>query len=225
MNILAIDTAAELCAACVFDAAAGLERGRAVRDLGKGHAEHVMTVVTEALEAAGLGYGDLGAVGVSVGPGSFTGVRVGVSAARGFALALAIPAIGVSTLEALAAEARARFPGRSVLAAIRGGRDGLYVAAYDAAGEIADGPALLAADAVAAEAARARPVLCGNASGAVAEAAGGSFDIASCSATADVGVYARLAAERPAGEKPVPLYLRAPDARPQAGFALPLKGR
>src|SRR5690606_28081274 len=116
MKILAIDTVAELCAACVFDAETVGELGRAVLEVGKGHAEHIMAVVEEALKAASLEYAGLGALAVSVGPGSFTGVRVGVAAARGFALALKIPAIGVTALEALAAEARERFPGRAVIA-------------------------------------------------------------------------------------------------------------
>ena len=59
-----------------------------------------MAVVEAAMKQAGMEYSGLGAVAVSVGPGSFTGVRVGVSAARGFAMALKIPAIGVTTLEA-----------------------------------------------------------------------------------------------------------------------------
>src|SRR5690606_8172147 len=127
MKLLAIDTAANLCAACVYDTQAG-ERGRAVLDLGKGHAEHLMAVIEEALTAAGCAYTDLEAVAVSVGPGSFTGVRVGVSAARGLALALGIPAVGVSTLEALAAEARGDAP-RAVLARVEAGRGQAYVAA------------------------------------------------------------------------------------------------
>ena len=89
-----------------LDADAGVELGRAVLDIGKGHAEILMDVIAEALGAAGIAFAGLGAVAVSVGPGSFTGVRVGVSAARGLALALKIPAVGVSTLEALAAETR-----------------------------------------------------------------------------------------------------------------------
>ena len=63
------------------------------------------------MHAGKLAFAGLGAVAVSVGPGSFTGVRVGVSVARGLALALKIPAAGVSTLEALAFEAR-EFIGR-----------------------------------------------------------------------------------------------------------------
>ncbi len=90
----------------------GAERGRSVIDIGKGHAEHLMAVVEAAMKQAGVEYSDLGAVAVSVGPGSFTGVRVGVSAARGFAMALKIPAIGVTTLEAIAAEAREHFGAR-----------------------------------------------------------------------------------------------------------------
>ena len=87
MNLLAIDTAASICAACVLDTTSGRERGRAVLDLGKGHAEHLMGTIGEALEKESLGYHELGMVAVSVGPGSFTGSRVGVSAARGLALA------------------------------------------------------------------------------------------------------------------------------------------
>ena len=53
MKLLAIDCAANLCAACVYDAVAGKELGRSVRDLGKGHAEHLMAVIDEALKAGG----------------------------------------------------------------------------------------------------------------------------------------------------------------------------
>ena len=65
---------------------------------------------------------------MAVGPGSFTGIRVGVSVARGLALALKIPAAGVTTLEALALEARENLGAKRVLAAIDGGRDGIYAA-------------------------------------------------------------------------------------------------
>jgi len=202
MIVLAIDTAANLCAACVYDTQTG-ERGRAVLDLGKGHAEHLMAVIEDALKAAGITYADLGAIAVSVGPGSFTGVRVGVSTARGLALALRIPAAGVSTLEALAAEARGDTP-KAVLARVEAGRGQAYVAAYAADGTPTFGPLAVTveeADAMAAE----------------TLAAG---------TTADIAVYARLAAAKLAAgnvEKPKPLYLRDADAKPQGSFALARK--
>ncbi|TJW19555.1 MAG: tRNA (adenosine(37)-N6)-threonylcarbamoyltransferase complex dimerization subunit type 1 TsaB, partial [Mesorhizobium sp.] len=64
MKLLAIDCAANLCAACVYDAAVGKELGRSVFDLGKGHAEHLMAVIEEALKAAGTDYAGLGAIAV-----------------------------------------------------------------------------------------------------------------------------------------------------------------
>ena len=127
MNLLAIDTAANLCAACVWDTVAAAERGRSVVDLGKGHAEHLMATIADALAVSGLAYRDIGALAVSIGPGSFTGVRVGVATMRGLALALKIQATGISTLEALAAETRLLQPGRPVLVAIEAGRGDLYV--------------------------------------------------------------------------------------------------
>lgn len=225
MNILAIDTAATLCGACIYDSETGTETSRAVLDLGKGHAEFVMQTVGEALERAGISYDALGAVAVSVGPGSFTGVRVGVSAARGLALALNIPAIGVNTLEALAEQTRESFPGRSILAVTGKRPESLAVARFDAGGRCIEAPALASAEKIARTAPAGRPVLAGDAARLVAEFAGNAFDIGPEQATADILFYARLAARRGPGEKPKPLYLRPPDARPQSTYALPLKTR
>lgn len=223
MKLLAVDTAADLCAACVLDTERQAETGRAVLALAKGHAEHVMGVVADALKAAGTDFGSLGRIGVAVGPGSFTGLRVGVSAARGFAMALGIPVVGVTTLEAIADEARQAFAGRAVVAVIGNRPEALYVQPFAADGLPAGEPALGTAQDIAREAANARAVLCGNGVRFVAEAApaGATFDIAGTSATADIATYARLAAARAPGGKPAPLYLRTPDAKPQAGFALP----
>ncbi|WP_309084251.1 tRNA (adenosine(37)-N6)-threonylcarbamoyltransferase complex dimerization subunit type 1 TsaB [Chelativorans sp.] len=224
MNILAIDTSASLCSACVFDAGTGVEKGRAVMDLGKGHAEHVMAVIEEALQTASLLFGAVHTIAIAVGPGSFTGVRVGVSAARGLALALKIPAVGVTTPEAIAEEARGRFPYRPVLCVL-GHSEPVCLAHFDTDGSVLDGPRLAASEEAIAIARADRPVLAGDAAERIAHAAGGSLDMGPLGATADILAYARVAARRPkAGEKPRPLYLRAPDARPQTGFALPLKG-
>ena len=220
MNLLAIDCAANLCAACVYDAAAGKELGRSVFDLGKGHAEHLMSVIDGALKSGATDYAGLGAIAVSIGPGSFTGLRVGVSAARGLALALKIPAIGVTTLEALAAQAAATFPGRAVLAALDAGREEIHAALYDELSVLRYGPAVTTLPAAAAMAADSFPVLAGTAAMQIAASVGRTFDIGPKLATADIAVYARLAAAKGAGEKPKPLYLRGADAKPQAGFIL-----
>jgi tRNA threonylcarbamoyl adenosine modification protein YeaZ len=224
--ILAIDCSASLCAACVHDEAADTELGRKVLDLGKGHAEHLMAVIEEALEKSGKTYTDLSAIAVSIGPGSFTGLRVGVATARGLALALKIPAIGVTTLEALAEEARQAFPGRPVLTALDGGRGEIHAALYDELAVLRYGPAAITLEdaAAMASASAVETVLAGTAAGAVAEAARRGFDVGPTGATADVSVYARLAATTTPGEKPKPLYLRDADAKPQAGFVLPRAG-
>ncbi|WP_095198393.1 tRNA (adenosine(37)-N6)-threonylcarbamoyltransferase complex dimerization subunit type 1 TsaB [Mesorhizobium carmichaelinearum] len=220
MKVLAIDCAASLCAACVYDAAAGRELGRAVLDLGKGHAEHLMAVIADALKAGATDYAGLGAIAVSVGPGSFTGLRVGVSTARGLALALKIPAIGVTTLEALAAEAAAAFPGRAVLAALDAGREEIHAALYDKALVLTYGPSVTTLPEATALAMENSAVLAGTAAAQIAASVGRLSDIGPPAATADILTYARLAAAKGEGERPKPLYLRGADAKPQAGFIL-----
>ncbi len=221
MQILAIDTAASLCAACVLDAATGVVLGREARDIGKGHSEELMAVVEAALAAAGTTLADLSMIAVNVGPGSFTGVRVGVSAARGFGLALRIPVVGVTSLEALAQEAAAIHPRRTVIVANQAGRDQLYLQRFEADGSTA-GPRLAPAAEALDELAGESLVLTGSAAEELASRAGAAIGLASTAATADIATYARIAAARGLpGLAPRPLYLRDAVAKPQEGFALP----
>lgn len=221
MILLAIDTASTLCAACVYDSAAEKELGRAVFDLGKGHAEHLIGVVNDAMTDAGVDFHDLGRIVVSVGPGSFTGVRVGVSAARGFAMALKIPAVGVTTLEAIAAEAREKFGAKTVMAALDAGRSEINAVIYDAGGAPIHGLVAMSLAEAVSLARKHSPLLAGSAAHAIAEEAASGLQVGSTGATADMRLYAMLGATKQLGEKPKPLYLREPDAKPQASFVLP----
>lgn len=227
MILLAIDCAASLCAASVYDVDGGRELGRSVRDLGKGHAEHLMAVIDEALAQAGKSYADLGRIAVSTGPGSFTGVRVGVSAARGFSLALKIPAVGVTTLEALAQETRDALGERPVFAALDAGRAEIHAALYDEGGAVLREPAVLTLEEAATIAASGAVALAGTAARMVADTVvvDKVFQFGPMLATSDIGTYARLAAGKEPGERPKPVYLRAPDAKPQAGFVLPREAK
>lgn len=225
MNLLAIDCSANLCAACIYDTAAATERTRTVLDIGKGHAEHLIGIVEQTLAGAGIAYADLGAVAVSVGPGSFTGIRVAVSAVRGFALALGIPAIGVDGLEALAAQARAALGGVPVMAALASGPDDAQAAVYDALGTALYPPAMMSVREAVDLARTTGAALAGTAAQAISFALGGTARLGPLGPTADIAHYARIAAARgDTGRKPSPLYLREPDARPQAGFILARRG-
>jgi len=97
--ILAFDTSAAHCAAALLSGDELLQT--LVEPMAKGQAERLVGLCQEILAAAGVGMRDLTSIGVGVGPGNFTGIRISVSAARGMALGLDIPAIGVSAFEAL----------------------------------------------------------------------------------------------------------------------------
>ncbi len=117
MICLAIDTAGPVCAAALADSDAASPLLAAESDrIGRGHAERLMPMIGGLLAETGLGYPDLGLVAVTTGPGSFTGVRIGVSAARGLALALGIEARGLGVLDVLCEQARSE--GDSAVAAV-----------------------------------------------------------------------------------------------------------
>ncbi|HUN97575.1 MAG TPA: tRNA (adenosine(37)-N6)-threonylcarbamoyltransferase complex dimerization subunit type 1 TsaB, partial [Bradyrhizobium sp.] len=103
MRILAIDTALEACAACVLDTNAGKVIAQEAREMKRGHAEALMPLIARVMDEAAIPFTALDRIAVTTGPGSFTGLRVGLSAARGLALAADRPAVGVTTLAAFAA--------------------------------------------------------------------------------------------------------------------------
>jgi tRNA threonylcarbamoyladenosine biosynthesis protein TsaB len=218
MLTLAIDTAANFCSACLWDAATGRVLASQERDIGRGHAEQLMDVIAETLAAAGRPFADIERVAVAIGPGSFTGIRVGVAAARGFGLALGVPVAGVTMLEALAADARAETDG-TVTVAIRGGRGQLFMQSFDPAGNPLGEPQAVDSDAAADAVPASATFLAGNAARDVAAQLDRAIGIGVDRATGAIATIARLS--ETSGREPAPLYLRGADARPQEGFALP----
>src|SRR6188474_1260141 len=126
MRVLAIDTALAVCAAAVLDTARPGMRARESLPMLRGHAEALMPLIARVMHAAQLEFSDLDRVAVTVGPGSFTGLRVGIAAARGIALATAKPAVGLSTLSALAAPHVAARSDHTIIAAIDARNEQVY---------------------------------------------------------------------------------------------------
>jgi tRNA threonylcarbamoyladenosine biosynthesis protein TsaB len=179
--------------------------------------ERLLPMIEQALAAAGLSYAALDRIGVTVGPGTFAGLRIGVAAARGLAVATGVPAVGVTSLEALAHGVRAEVdPDETLIAAIDGRRGQLYLQAFRLA---AGGAAALAPPAAVDLAdlpARFPPgpgaIVGSGAVAALAAAPPGYRAVART--TIDAADVAALAAALPLpAHPPRPLYLRAPDAR------------
>ena len=207
MNLLAIDTALEACSVGV--AAGGATPVLRSEIIGRGHAERLFAMIEGAMAEAGLAPTALDRIAVTVGPGSFTGIRVGIAAARGLALVIGCPVIGIGTLEALAEAARQRAGRVAVLAVIDAKRDEVYAQAFDAGGAALSEPMASAA------------VLAGPGAGLVAACLPAPADVVAVPPTPEIGTVLRLggAATAPA-QPPRPLYLRAPDAKPQAAASL-----
>lgn len=199
--ILAFDTSAAHCAAAVLSG----DRIVAARheDMARGQAERLMPMLEECLAAAAAGWADLTAIAVGTGPGNFTGVRLSVAAARGLALALGIPAHGVTLFEALAFEQP-----RPCLVALDARLGRLYFQAFRPA---PDPPGQAASLAELADFA-GLPVA-GDMAAAVSAMTGAPVLLPRM---APVEAMARLALARgPApAARPAPLYLRPADAAP-----------
>lgn len=129
MRLLAIDTALAACSAAVFDTNGGMIASES-EPMGRGHAEALMPMIARVMAKAKIKFPDLDRIAVTVGPGSFTGLRVGVSAARGLALAAGKPAVGVATTTALAAPYLAENDKIPVLVAIDARNDQAYMQAF-----------------------------------------------------------------------------------------------
>ncbi len=191
--VLGFDTSAAHCAAALVSGDRVL--AHAQEDMAKGQAERLMPLLEEVLAQGGARWSDLAAIGVGIGPGNFTGIRISVAAARGLSLGLGVPAIGVSVFDA-----RAHGLPRPLTVVEDARRGMVYVQKFgpDSA------PSLSALDDL---------VISGHVTGTGA-ALLGSLQLALAVPLAVA--IAQIAASRvgTAQPRPAPLYLRAPDAAP-----------
>ena len=201
--LLGFDTSAAHCAAAVL--AGDRVLAHRVEDMGRGQAERLMPLLSELLAEAGVPVAALTAVAVGIGPGNFTGIRIAVSAARGLALARAIPAIGVTGFDALAEGATG-----PVLTAIAAPRGRVYLGTPDGPwpeilepGEMPDQFRGSGLDVIGAEATRLAALTGGQARAPVFP-------------PAEAIVRAALPRIGTPGPRPAPLYLRPADAAPPA---------
>jgi tRNA threonylcarbamoyladenosine biosynthesis protein TsaB len=224
MRVLAIDCALDACSAAVFDSDPGTIIASQSRMMARGHAEALMPLIARVMDEAEVEFSELDRIAVTVGPGSFTGLRVGISAARGIALAAAKPAIGLTTLAALAAPHIAEDDTTPVVAVIDARHGHVYMQVFGPGGRTLLAPRITPLR----EAARA-------ATSGPARIVGSAADLVAQSwprgepppalvdqrGAPDIAWIARLGAiAAPAEGPPKPLYLRAPDAQPQGAARL-----
>jgi tRNA threonylcarbamoyladenosine biosynthesis protein TsaB len=222
--ILALDTALGACSVAVVKDRRVLSHDH--HEMLRGHAEALAPMVEASMRAGGVTFSALDRIGVTTGPGTFTGQRVGIAFARALGLALKKPVIGVTTLETMAEEALAKSAAAAWAIAIADAKRGeIYLAARSAKGETLLVPELIGLDAVGAHIA------------GLANAHGRSFALAGTAAEAaipflraaglepfdslvrqpDAVFVAKLGVHAPEGPPPKPLYLRAPDAKLPGG--------
>ncbi len=225
MLILAFDTSVAACSVALWSDGRVLAARRAAMD--QGQAEALMPLIEEVMTDGRTAYTELDRIAVSIGPGSFTGVRVGLAAARGLALAANVPLVGVLTTEILAASVAAEEwagagAGAHVLAAIDTKRGDIYVQQFDQDMRAPVAVCALAPAELGTWVAPGRVLVVGDAAAAAAAAIGPRAVLSSADALPAPAVLARLASERlPQPGGPLPVYVRSPDAvMPQHGGRL-----
>jgi tRNA threonylcarbamoyladenosine biosynthesis protein TsaB len=226
MRVLAIDTALAACSAAVLDTDPG--GGVLASDslsMARGHAEALMPLIYHVMQRARMAFADLDRVAVTTGPGSFTGLRVGISAARGIALAADKPAVGVSTLTAYAASLLAEDDSTPVIAAIDARHDHVYLQVFGIGGRVLIAPRLAPMSDAVRAASDAQSRIVGSAAQSIADRLprGAPLPLqVDVREAPDIIWVARMGAVLPEGQSPPkPQYLRAPDARPQNAAQLP----
>jgi len=208
-TLLIFDTTGAACSVAVWSASTvAAARHEAMT---RGQSETLLPMIGATLDAAGLSYGRVDAIAVTTGPGTFTGVRIGLSAARGLALALEIPAFGLSSFEALAVRAQA-----GCVVANNTRRHDYYCQTFDPGRSASRDPTILPATVLLERVARFNTSLVTD-DPDLAKAVGTPVAAAEPPDAAQFAVLAAARfAERSDGEPyslPRPYYMRAPQAR------------
>lgn len=235
MNVLAFDSCFGAVSVAVRWKAAGgdWQLREAYEELSTGHAERLFPMIAEVVDGADLPFADIDRIAVTVGPGTFTGVRVGISAARALAMAMGKPVVGITSLAAMAhragetpiapgAEALLgeRLGKRPLVVAVDARRGMFYSQGFAAGGRETSEAALLTAEEAARQISRDGAVIVGSGAMAVAAAVRGRGGEAEA-CLPDLQPHARTLAVIAAGLAPItpvkPLYLRLPDVKEQGG--------
>lgn len=228
MIVLGIDTATTACSAALW--ADGAVVAHRFEPMERGQAERLNPMIGEVMAEAGTAFRDLDAVAVTTGPGAFTGLRIGLAAARAIALAVAAPVIGITTFDALAeAVPKAERRGRTLVVAVNGKRRDVFIQAFGPDGEAlgpagaldpADGEAALPAGRLLIAGDGARQLREGLAGcGAAGDGPAARIRFSAATAPPDAAHVAEIGAKRRAEtgavppQPPRPLYIRPPDAR------------
>jgi tRNA threonylcarbamoyladenosine biosynthesis protein TsaB len=218
MLILAIDTALDACAAGVLDTDAGKLIAQQSEAMKRGHAEALMPLIARVIKQAGIGFAALDRIAVTTGPGSFTGLRVGLSAARGIALAANKPVVGVTTLTAYAAPIVSESGTHPVISAIDARHNQVYFQAVSGDGSSLIRPQIGPIEEALGAARFGAAYLVGNAAALLGQRwpadALPPFKV-DAQAAPDIAWVAWLGAAVSPNTAPArPFYLRAPDAKP-----------
>jgi tRNA threonylcarbamoyladenosine biosynthesis protein TsaB len=225
MRVLAIDTALEACSVAVFDTDRGDMLASESLPMVRGHAEALMPLIARVMEQAKTEFSALDRIAVTSGPGSFTGLRVGISAARGIALAAGKPAYGLTTLAAFAASHIAADDSIPVVVAIDARHQNVYLQVFGRGGRTLVSPRIASLREAVRAAANGPVRIVGTAARMVADAwppEAPKPQLVEELRAPDIKWVAQLgAAAMGTPASPRPLYLRAPDAQPQAAARLP----
>jgi tRNA threonylcarbamoyladenosine biosynthesis protein TsaB len=221
MRILAIDTAMPAVSACVLDSSDKNPIASESTEMARGHAEALMPMIERIMAATQGGFASLDRIAVTVGPGSFTGIRVGLAAARAIGLATGKPVVGISTLSAFAAPLILAHDERPILACIDARHGQCYAQLFSGAGKIMSAPTVTSyGDAAAMLGARAGRLTGNAAPNVIAEAWGRGFfaEIVGEPSAPLINFVAMLGMiAEPGDSPPRPLYLKAVDATPMGG--------
>jgi tRNA threonylcarbamoyladenosine biosynthesis protein TsaB len=228
MNILALETSMGVCGAAVLLAGGDAQRTVLCEEsMARGHAEALMPMVAEAMAGAGIGFAELDLIAATLGPGSFTGVRIAIAAARGFALVTSAKLWGTDSLTVMARAALtsgASGSGTPVAVAVDARGDRLYAGLYDCRGRKLDGPLLIGADEAVALLPDDLAIAVGSGAVHLAEAGrrqGRQVEAMRPDLQPSAAALAELALEANVALATLrPLYLRPPDAKPQGSMAV-----
>jgi tRNA threonylcarbamoyladenosine biosynthesis protein TsaB len=226
MRVLAIDTALGACAAAVLDTDRGGVIAAESLRMTRGHAEALMPLIARVLANANLSAIEMDRIAVTVGPGSFTGLRVGISAARGMALAISKPAVGLTTLAAFAAPYINADDTSPLIAAIDARNNNVFIQLFGSGGRSQVSPRLATLSDAIRVATNGPARVVGSAADKIVAAwpvDEALPSVVEAQSAPDIEWVARLGVTAPADGSalPKPLYLRAPDAQPQDAARLP----